>query len=121
VWLLDPRDVTIQAGAGKLTLALEHQFYNGPWDLNSDATRWNGLMRWHWEDATDKINITAMGYQGDWTSTDQVPQRAIDDGTIGRFGFIDPTNGGNSRRYSLSFDWTREEGRTTTRTSAYAG
>lgn len=112
---------TIQAGAGKLTLALEHQFYNGPWDLNSDATRWNGLMRWHWEDATDKINITAMGYQGDWTSTDQVPQRAIDDGTIGRFGFIDPTNGGNSRRYSLSFDWTREEGRTTTRTSAYAG
>jgi hypothetical protein len=50
-----------------------------------------------------------------------VPQRAIDNGTIGRFGFMDASNGGNSRRYSLSFDWTREEGRTTTRTSAYAG
>jgi hypothetical protein len=78
-------------------------------------------MRWHWEDGTDKINLTAMGYQGDWTATDQVPQRAIDAGIIDRFGFIDPTNGGNSRRYSLSFDWTHEEGRTTTRTSAYAG
>lgn len=112
---------TIQAGAGKLTMALEHQHYNGPWDLPSDATRWNGLLRWHWEDPTDKINITFMGYQGDWMSTDQVPQRAIDDGTIGRYGVIDPTDGGNSRRYSLSFDWVRNEGRATTRASAYAG
>ncbi|MDZ4403188.1 TonB-dependent receptor [Prosthecobacter sp.] len=112
---------TIQAGTGKLTVALEHQFYNGPWALNSDATRWNGLLRWHWEDGTDRINITAMGYQGDWTSTDQIPQRAIDAGMIDRFGFIDPTNGGNSRRYSLAFDWTREEGRTTTRANAYVG
>lgn len=112
---------TIQAGEGRLTMALEHQFYNGPWALNSDATRWNGLLRWHWEDGTDRINITAMGYQGDWMSTDQVPQRAIEAGIIDRFGFIDPTNGGNSRRYSLSFDWTHEDGRATTRTSAYAG
>lgn len=112
---------TLQAGAGKLTLALEHQFYNGPWELHGDATRWNGLLRWHWEDGTDRINITAMGYQGDWMSTDQIPQSAIDAGLVGRFGFIDPTNGGNSRRYSLAFDWTREEGRTTTRASAYAG
>ncbi len=112
---------TIQAGAGKLTMALEHQFYNGPWELNGDATRWNGLLRWHWEDGTDRINITAMGYQADWMSTDQIPQSAIDAGLVSRFGFIDPTNGGNSRRYSLAFDWTREEGRTTTRASAYAG
>jgi hypothetical protein len=112
---------TIQAGAGQLTVALEHQFYNGPWALNSDATRWNGFLRWHWEDGTDRINITAMGYQGDWMSTDQVPRRAIDSGMISRFGFIDPTNGGSSRRYSLAFDWVREEGRTTTRANAYAG
>lgn len=112
---------TIQAGAGKLTMALEHQFYNGPWELPADARRWNGFLRWHWENGTDTLNITAMGYHGDWTSTDQVPQRAIDSGMIGRFGFLDPTNGGTSQRYSLSLDWTREEGRTTTRASAYAG
>ena len=112
---------TIQAGAGKLTVALEHQFYNGPWALNSDATRWNGFLRWHWQDGTDKINITAMGYQGNWMSTDQIPQRAIEGGLIDRFGYIDPTDGGNSRRYSLAFDWVREEGRATTRASAYAG
>jgi hypothetical protein len=112
---------TIQAGAGKLTMALEHQFYNGPWALPADARRWNGFLRWHWGNGTDTLNITAMGYHGDWTSTDQVPQRAIDNGLIDRFGFLDPTNGGTSQRYSLSLDWTREEGRTSTRASAYAG
>lgn len=112
---------TIQAGTGQLTLALEHQYYNGPWDLHSDATRLNGFLRWHWEDARDKINLTFMGYHGQWKSTDQVPQRAIDSGLIGRYGNLDPTDGGNSQRYSLSFDWVRNEGRTTTRANAYAG
>jgi hypothetical protein len=112
---------SIQAGSGVLTAALEHQFYNGPWDLNADARRWNGLLRWHWHDSTDRVNVTFMGYHGDWTSTDQVPQRALDDGTIGRYGFIDPTNGGNSQRYSLSLDWERTDGRTTTRASVYGG
>lgn len=112
---------TIQAGAGQLTVALEHQYYNGPWDMHSDATRLNGFLRWHWEDATDKINLTFMGYHGKWKSTDQVPQRAVDSGLISRYGNLDPTDGGNSQRYSLSFDWVRNEGRTTTRANAYAG
>ncbi|MCB1278540.1 TonB-dependent receptor [Prosthecobacter sp.] len=111
---------TIQAGAGQLTVAVEHQYYNGPWTVNSDATRWNGFMRWHWEDGMDRINITAMGYHGDWTSTDQVPQRAIGS-MIGRYDSLDATDGGNSQRYSLAFDWVREEGRTTTRANAYVG
>ncbi|MCF7786315.1 MAG: TonB-dependent receptor plug domain-containing protein [Prosthecobacter sp.] len=112
---------TIQAGAGQLTVALEHQYYNGPWDLHSDATRLNGFLRWHWEDARDKINLTFMGYHGKWKSTDQVPQRVVESGLIGRYGNLDPTDGGNSQRYSLSFDWVRNEGRTTTRANAYAG
>ena len=112
---------TIQAGAGQLTVALEHQFYNGPWDMHSDATRLNGFLRWHWENAKDKINLTFMGYHGKWKSTDQVPVRAMESGLVGRYGNLDPTDGGNSQRYSLSFDWVRNEGRTTTRANAYAG
>ncbi len=111
---------TIKAGAGQLTLAFEHQFYNGPWDLNANAVRLNGFARWHWNDATDNVNVTLMGYHGKWASTDQVPQRVI--GTlIGRYGNIDPTDGGNSQRYSLSFDWVHEGDHTTTRTNLYAG
>lgn len=43
-----------------------------------------------------------MAYSNRWTSTDQVAQRAIDSGLIGRYGSLDPTDGGISSRYSLS-------------------
>jgi TonB-dependent Receptor Plug Domain len=111
---------TIKAGAGQLTVAIEQQFYNGPWQLPANAMRWNGFARWHWNDATDSVNVTLMGYHGKWDSTDQVPQRVVGS-LIGRYGNLDPTDGGNSQRHSLSFDWTHEGDHTTTRASAYAG
>ena len=49
-----------------------------------------------------------MGYDGRWQSTDQIPLRAVESGRIDRFGFIDPTDGGESYRYSVSGDaWGR--------------
>jgi hypothetical protein len=111
---------TIKAGAGQLTVAFEHQFYNGPWQLPANAVRLNGFARWHWNDATDSVNVTLMGYHGQWKSTDQVPQRLLGS-VIGRYGNIDPTDGGNSQRYSLSFDWVHEGDNTTTRSNLYAG
>lgn len=111
---------TIQAGAGQLTVALEHQYYDGPWSLPAAATRLNGFVRWHWEDATDRVNVTLMGYRGKWDSTDQVPQRLIGN-LLDRYGNIDPTDGGNSQRHSVSFDWVHEGNRSTTKTNLYAG
>lgn len=48
-----------------------------------------------------------MAYRNCWDATDQVPQRAISEGRIPRFGYIDPTDGGYASRYSLSADWLR--------------
>ena len=44
-----------------------------------------------------------MAYSGKWNSTDQVPERAIAEGIIDRFGSLNPTDGGVSSRESLSF------------------
>lgn len=43
-----------------------------------------------------------MAYANKWNSTDQVPLRAIERGEIGRFGSEDPSDGGNTNRFSLS-------------------
>jgi outer membrane receptor protein involved in Fe transport len=43
-----------------------------------------------------------MAYANKWNSTDQVPLRAIASGELDRFGEIDPTDGGNASRFSLS-------------------
>jgi opacity protein-like surface antigen len=43
-----------------------------------------------------------MAYSNAWNSTDQVALRAITTGQIGLYGAIDPTDGGDTGRYSLS-------------------
>lgn len=48
-----------------------------------------------------------MAYEGQWTSTDQIAQRAIDNGLVNRFGSLDPTSGGKTSRYSLSGEWAK--------------
>jgi outer membrane receptor protein involved in Fe transport len=45
-----------------------------------------------------------MHYRGKWNATDQIPQRAVDGGLVSRFGAIDPSDGGESQRSSLSYD-----------------
>ncbi len=51
------------------------------------------------------IGVTAMAYGGRWNSTDQIAQRAVEQGLIGRFGTLDASDGGESQRYSLSLDY----------------
>ena len=60
-----------------------------------------------------------MGYTSRWNSTDQIPLRAVNDGRVPRFGAVDPTDGGQSSRYSLSTRWAQTDEKGTTRVSAY--
>jgi hypothetical protein len=46
-------------------------------------------------------------------------RRAIDDGTISRFGHVDPSDGGRSHRHSLIAAWQRGEPRALTRVQCY--
>ena len=64
------------------------------------------------------FSLTGLFYDGRWDSTDQVPQRAIDEGLISRFGNIDPTDGGRSHRHSLVAVWQRGDARSVTRVEA---
>ncbi|PWT70781.1 MAG: TonB-dependent receptor, partial [Proteobacteria bacterium] len=90
-------------GNGHLLLGFEYQHNNGPWQNPEGFNKFNGVLRLTQGDNRDGFSIDAMGYNGHWDSTDQIPLRAVDQGIISRFGAIDPTDGGDSSRYSLSF------------------
>lgn len=108
-------------GDGVLSSAFEYSYYDGPWILEEDFTRFNGFMKYYRESGINRYSVTGMIYEGEWTSTDQVPSRLVNSGGIDRLGFIDPTNGGDSSRYSLSFDWIHEGDNSTTEVNAYVG
>jgi outer membrane receptor protein involved in Fe transport len=61
-----------------------------------------------------------MGYDGSWLSTDQIPQRAVEQGLISRFGLVDPGPRGETTRTSLSGQLRRGDQRSLTTLGAYA-
>lgn len=96
-----------KVGAGTLLVAGEVNTYNGPWDNPDNLRKFNGVMRYSQGTRDDGLSLTAMAYSNRWNSTDQIPLRAIESGQIGRYGALDPTDGGKSDRFSLSGQWAK--------------
>jgi outer membrane cobalamin receptor len=97
----------LDLGNGSLLAALEVQHYDGPW-VNPDALRKvNAVLRYSRGNATDGFTLTLMHYHGDWNATTDQPLRAIDSGLISRYGSLDPTDGGEAQRTSLTLQFSR--------------
>lgn len=90
---------------GSLTLAAAGTRYDGPWKLKQELDKNNLYLKYHQESAATKWSISATGYENTWNSTDQIPQRAVDNGSLSPFGTIDNSDGGDTHRRSLSADW----------------
>jgi TonB-dependent receptor-like protein/carboxypeptidase family protein len=107
------------AGTGHLLAAFETEHNDGPWDNPDNYRKVNGVLRYNRGDAVNGLSVTAMGYRAKWNSTDQVPRRAVDEGVIDRFGAIDPTDGGDTYRYSGTVEWQRSRNNATTKIVGY--
>ena len=104
---------------GTLMAAGEIYHNDGPFDVPDDYNRLNGAVRYFRGDSLDYFTLTALAYSGHWNSTDQVPLRAIDEGSIDRFGTLNPTDGGVSTRSSLSFSRVKRADESEVQVSAY--
>jgi hypothetical protein len=82
--------------------------------------KFNGLVRYSLTKGHNLFTITGTAYSGTFDSTDQIPQRLVDDGELSRYGYIDPTDGGNTSRYALSAQLTHQDPNGQTKFSAYA-
>ena len=106
-------------GGGNLLYALEAEHNDGPFVHGDKFRKLNGVLRYSEGDAANGFNVTAMGYRATWNSTDQIPKRAVDAGQLGRFDAIDPSDGGESHRYSVSGGWRRSDATSSTKVNAY--
>ena len=89
---------------GTLLYGIELLGQNGPWDNAEHFKKYNSALRYSRGNHADGFSVTGMAYKAEWDSTDQIPQRAVYSGSIDRFGAIDPTDGGDTSRYSLSYE-----------------
>ncbi|WP_426339468.1 TonB-dependent receptor [Pseudoduganella sp. S-14] len=104
---------------GSLLYAVEAVHNDGPWARGDDYRKLNAVLRYSEGFANNGYTLTAMAYRGAWNATDQIPQRAVDRGLLGRFDGIDLTDGGQARRFSLSAAWARSDDKHSTRANAY--
>ncbi len=92
-----------------ITGALELQGYDGPWiDITEDVNKVNGFFKFARNNELGKRSITAMIYDNEWNSADQIPSRAISEGIIDDFGSLDKTLGGSTRRMSVSSEYSHD-------------
>jgi len=105
--------------SGSWLYAMEAAHNDGPWTRGDNYRKLNAVLRYSEGFANNGFTVTAMAYRGAWNATDQIPQRAVDSGSLGRFDGIDLTDGGQARRFSLSAAWARSDEKKTTKANAY--
>lgn len=108
-----------KVGNGNLLYALEIFHNNGPFTHSDNYRKFNGVLRYSEGNSANGFNVSAMAYKAKWNATDQIPLRAINAGMLSRFDAIDPTDGGESHRYSLSGEWHQTTAATSTKVNAY--
>lgn len=86
---------------GSLLIGGEMQYQDGPWKLEEEVEKYNGLLKYSVQVGDVEAQIIGTVYHNSWNATDQIPSREVVAGRLSRFGFIDPDIGGKTERYSL--------------------
>ncbi|MEM9256316.1 MAG: TonB-dependent receptor [Pseudomonadota bacterium] len=99
----------VEFDSTSLSGAIEGMTYDGPWtDIDEDVEKINGLMTLAGGNKVRSWSATAMYYQNDWNSADQIPERAVREGLISDLGSIDTATGGKTHRASLSSEYSHQ-------------
>src|SRR5713226_1405310 len=84
-------------------LALAGHYTNGPFDNPQHYRRYNLFGKWTAPvGSSAEFVATGSGYDARWNASGQIPERAVAEGLITRFGSIDPSEGGNTHRYEAT-------------------
>jgi hydrogenase/urease accessory protein HupE len=104
-------------GPGNFLVGGEACHDDGPWVHPDDYSKFNGLMTYSQGDDASGFSVTGRAYHGKWNSSDQLAENALP--LVGFYGTLNPTDGGESDRYSLQAEWHRQDENSQTKIVAY--
>ncbi len=92
-------------------LAGQYYYSDGPFESPQGFNRANIYGKFHTHlTPRSELGIGVGAFTSAWDASGQIPQRAIDNGVIGRWGAIDDLEGGTTGRYNISVDYHFKEG-----------
>jgi outer membrane cobalamin receptor len=84
-------------------IAGEFYYTDGPSDHPQSFNKFNVFGKYNVAlSSHTQLTSSASFFKSKWDASGQVPERAVQKGTIGRFGSIDPSEGGNTERENLN-------------------
>jgi len=106
-----------KAGSGSLLYGAEVYHDDGPWVHPDNYYKVNGILSYSRGGDAEGFSITGRAYHGNWNSSDQIAENAVP--LVGFFGTLNPTDGGNSQRYSLQTEWHHQGANSETKIVVY--
>ncbi|GAA4281032.1 TonB-dependent receptor [Gaetbulibacter aestuarii] len=89
--------------------AIEYLESDGPFDSPQNFNRLNIFGKYSfYAPNNDKLAFSVSRFTSRWDASGQIPQRAVDQGQISRFGAIDDTEGGETARTNLNLEWAKQ-------------
>ncbi len=84
-------------------IATEYFLTDGPFVASQNFNRFNVFGKYNtWINPDNYINVEFSDFSSKWDASGQIPQRAVNEGLISRFGAIDSTEGGITGRTNFS-------------------
>ena len=82
-------------------IAGEFNYTDGPTVNKQNFNRFNLFGKYNLAISSNtQLTASASGFKSKWDASGQVPERAVEEGTIDRFGSIGPSEGGHTERYN---------------------
>jgi len=99
---------TIDTKTTQSYIATEYSISDGPFESSQNFNRINafGKLSTKLTD-NDKLTIAASYFTSTWDASGQIPERAVKEGLITRFGAIDDTEGGVTGRSNVSLKYDK--------------
>jgi outer membrane receptor protein involved in Fe transport len=88
-----------------LIVAGEYNFNKGFFESAMNLHRFNFFSKYNLQiNNTNSISLQTTYFTSNWNASGQIPQRAVHDNRITRFGSIDNTEGGHTSRINMSVE-----------------
>jgi len=89
-------------------IAATYRLTDGAFQSSQNFNQINLFGKYTWKTPDgNKMSIQAGYFYARWDASGQIPQRAVDQGLISRFGSIDSTEGGQTSRANVIWNYTK--------------
>jgi hypothetical protein len=82
----------------KALLAIQIADTDGPFEHKQAFRQGNALAKWRGQVGRGELAVSTAWYEASWNASGQLPESSIDAGQVGRFGSLDPSEGGDTSR-----------------------